>query len=97
MPLLHPHSILHCPQEIVPEQVPNKFTYDYETIRNGGLIFAVLAFVVGLLIILSRRFRCGAKKRRRTTCTVRKAASSPLLCLGGGSCLQEPSPLHRRH
>nr|XP_032633086.1 sodium/potassium-transporting ATPase subunit gamma isoform X3 [Chelonoidis abingdonii] len=65
MPLLHPHSILHCPQEIVPEQVPNKFTYDYETIRNGGLIFAVLAFVVGLLIILSRRFRCGAKKRRR--------------------------------
>ncbi|XP_039352379.1 sodium/potassium-transporting ATPase subunit gamma isoform X2 [Mauremys reevesii] len=38
---------------------------DYETIRNGGLIFAVVAFVVGLLIILSRRFRCGAKKRRR--------------------------------
>ncbi|XP_048683119.1 FXYD domain-containing ion transport regulator 6 [Caretta caretta] len=51
--------------EIVPEQVPDKFTYDYETIRNGGLIFAVVAFVVGLLIILSRRFRCGAKKRRR--------------------------------
>ncbi|XP_009318195.1 PREDICTED: sodium/potassium-transporting ATPase subunit gamma, partial [Pygoscelis adeliae] len=24
----------------------------YETIRNGGLIFAVVAFVVGLLIIL---------------------------------------------
>uniref|UniRef100_A0A8C3I866 FXYD domain-containing ion transport regulator n=1 Tax=Chrysemys picta bellii TaxID=8478 RepID=A0A8C3I866_CHRPI len=38
---------------------------DYETIRNGGLIFAVVAFVFGLLIILSRRFRCGAKKRRR--------------------------------
>ncbi|XP_026513676.1 FXYD domain-containing ion transport regulator 6-like [Terrapene carolina triunguis] len=51
--------------EIVPEQVPDKFTYDYETIRNGGLIFAVVAFVFGLLIILSRRFRCGAKKRRR--------------------------------
>ncbi|CAM5128618.1 unnamed protein product [Natator depressus] len=51
--------------EIVPEQAPDKFTYDYETVRNGGLIFAVVAFVVGLLIILSRRFRCGAKKRRR--------------------------------
>ncbi|KAM9114117.1 sodium/potassium-transporting ATPase subunit gamma [Pangshura tecta] len=51
--------------EIVPEQVPDKFTYDYETIRNGGLIFAMVAFVVGLLIILSRRFRCGAKKRRQ--------------------------------
>lgn len=27
---------------------------DYETIRNGGLIFAVVAFVIGLLIILSK-------------------------------------------
>uniref|UniRef100_A0A8D0EJM4 FXYD domain-containing ion transport regulator n=1 Tax=Strix occidentalis caurina TaxID=311401 RepID=A0A8D0EJM4_STROC len=26
----------------------------YETIRNGGLIFAVVAFIVGLLIILSK-------------------------------------------
>lgn len=26
---------------------------DYETVRNGGLIFAALAFVVGLIIILS--------------------------------------------
>ncbi|TFK01997.1 hemK methyltransferase family member 1 [Platysternon megacephalum] len=40
--------------EIVPEQVPDKFTYDYETIRNGGLIFAVVAFVFGLLIILNK-------------------------------------------
>lgn len=27
---------------------------DYETVRNGGLIFAGLAFVVGLIIILSK-------------------------------------------
>lgn len=27
---------------------------DYETVRKGGLIFAGLAFVVGLLIILSK-------------------------------------------
>lgn len=27
---------------------------DYETIRNGGLIFAVVAFVLGLIIILSK-------------------------------------------
>uniref|UniRef100_A0A8B9C6R4 FXYD domain-containing ion transport regulator n=2 Tax=Anser TaxID=8842 RepID=A0A8B9C6R4_9AVES len=38
---------------------------DYETIRNGGLIFAVVAFVIGLLIILSQRFHCGGKKKRR--------------------------------
>ncbi|KAM6295746.1 LOW QUALITY PROTEIN: uncharacterized protein AAHN32_010583 [Aegotheles albertisi] len=50
--------------EQVPEQGPDRFSYDYETIRNGGLIFAVVAFVVGLLIILSQRFHCGGKKRR---------------------------------
>lgn len=27
---------------------------DYETVRKGGLIFAGLAFIVGLLIILSK-------------------------------------------
>ncbi|EAW67326.1 FXYD domain containing ion transport regulator 2 [Homo sapiens] len=41
------------------------FYYDYETVRNGGLIFAGLAFIVGLLILLSRRFRCGGNKKRR--------------------------------
>ncbi|XP_006890940.1 PREDICTED: FXYD domain-containing ion transport regulator 6 [Elephantulus edwardii] len=41
------------------------FHYDYDTVRNGGLIFAGLAFVVGLIIILSKRFRCGGHKKRR--------------------------------
>ncbi|XP_040832947.1 FXYD domain-containing ion transport regulator 6-like [Ochotona curzoniae] len=41
------------------------FYYDYETVRKGGLIFAGLAFVVGLIIILSKRFRCGGNKKRR--------------------------------
>uniref|UniRef100_A0A8D0QN29 FXYD domain-containing ion transport regulator n=3 Tax=Sus scrofa TaxID=9823 RepID=A0A8D0QN29_PIG len=40
------------------------FYYDYETVRNGGLIFAALAFIVGLIIILSKRLRCGGKKHR---------------------------------
>ncbi|XP_008941362.1 PREDICTED: sodium/potassium-transporting ATPase subunit gamma, partial [Merops nubicus] len=48
----------------VPEQGQDRFSYDYETIRNGGLIFAIVAFVVGLLIILSQRFHCGGKKKR---------------------------------
>uniref|UniRef100_A0A8I5YBZ9 FXYD domain-containing ion transport regulator n=1 Tax=Rattus norvegicus TaxID=10116 RepID=A0A8I5YBZ9_RAT len=38
---------------------------DYETVRKGGLIFAGLAFVVGLLILLSKRFRCGGSKKHR--------------------------------
>ncbi|NXL31982.1 ATNG ATPase, partial [Glaucidium brasilianum] len=51
--------------EQAPEQGLDRFSYDYETIRNGGLIFAVVAFIVGLLIILSQRFHCGGKKKRR--------------------------------
>ncbi|KAM6044729.1 uncharacterized protein LJ206_018692 [Theristicus caerulescens] len=51
--------------EQAPEQGLDRFSYDYETIRNGGLIFAVVAFVIGLLIILSQRFHCGGKKKRR--------------------------------
>ncbi|XP_049656396.1 sodium/potassium-transporting ATPase subunit gamma [Accipiter gentilis] len=51
--------------EQAPKQGLDRFSYDYETIRNGGLIFAVVAFVVGLLIILSQRFHCGGKKKRR--------------------------------
>uniref|UniRef100_A0A8C9ULV1 FXYD domain-containing ion transport regulator n=1 Tax=Spermophilus dauricus TaxID=99837 RepID=A0A8C9ULV1_SPEDA len=32
---------------------------NYETVRNGGLIFAGLAFVVGLIILLSKcRWPC---------------------------------------
>ncbi|XP_020650270.2 sodium/potassium-transporting ATPase subunit gamma [Pogona vitticeps] len=51
--------------ETLPEAEMDRFSYDYQTIRNGGLIFAVVAFMIGLLIILSRRFRCGGKKRQR--------------------------------
>ncbi|XP_032860049.2 sodium/potassium-transporting ATPase subunit gamma [Tyto alba] len=51
--------------EQAPEQGLDRFSYDYETIRNGGLIFAIVAFVVGLLVILSQRFHCGGKKKRR--------------------------------
>ncbi|XP_019831047.2 sodium/potassium-transporting ATPase subunit gamma isoform X2 [Bos indicus] len=48
-----------------PKENEDPFYYDYETVRNGGLIFAALAFIVGLVIILSKRFRCGAKRQHR--------------------------------
>uniref|UniRef100_A0A8C6E8C7 FXYD domain-containing ion transport regulator n=1 Tax=Moschus moschiferus TaxID=68415 RepID=A0A8C6E8C7_MOSMO len=37
-----------------PKENVDPFYYDYETVRNGGLIFAALAFIVGLVIILSK-------------------------------------------
>ncbi|XP_074072877.1 sodium/potassium-transporting ATPase subunit gamma isoform X2 [Macrotis lagotis] len=48
-----------------PKGDQERFLYDYDTIRNGGLIFAGLAFIVGLIIILGKRLRCGGKKKRR--------------------------------
>ncbi|KAK9394902.1 hypothetical protein NXF25_014248 [Crotalus adamanteus] len=51
--------------ENLPETEKAIFSYDYETIRYGGLIFAVAAFLIGLAILFSRRFRCGGKQQRR--------------------------------
>nr|XP_051704740.1 sodium/potassium-transporting ATPase subunit gamma isoform X1 [Oryctolagus cuniculus]XP_051704750.1 sodium/potassium-transporting ATPase subunit gamma isoform X1 [Oryctolagus cuniculus]XP_051704761.1 sodium/potassium-transporting ATPase subunit gamma isoform X1 [Oryctolagus cuniculus] len=48
-----------------PKGEEDPFHYDYETVRQGGLIFAGLAFVIGLIILLSKRFRCGGHKKRR--------------------------------
>ncbi|OCT70479.1 hypothetical protein XELAEV_18037400mg [Xenopus laevis] len=42
--------------EEVKDQDP--FHYDYESLRIGGLVFAVVLFTLGILLILSRRCRC---------------------------------------
>ncbi|XP_045059986.1 sodium/potassium-transporting ATPase subunit gamma isoform X13 [Desmodus rotundus] len=68
---LLPHGSLAsaCPGWLAQGDSPkgdmDPFYYDYETVRNGGLIFAALAFVVGLIIILSKKLRCGGKKKHR--------------------------------
>ncbi|XP_063059661.1 sodium/potassium-transporting ATPase subunit gamma [Engraulis encrasicolus] len=39
------------------------FEYDYSLIRRGGLIFAGVAFVLGIAIVFSHKLSCGNKKR----------------------------------
>uniref|UniRef100_A0A8D0E9V3 FXYD domain-containing ion transport regulator n=1 Tax=Salvator merianae TaxID=96440 RepID=A0A8D0E9V3_SALMN len=46
-------------------EVLSFLSQDYETIRNGGLIFAVVAFLIGLLIILSEYWGQEGKKERQ--------------------------------
>uniref|UniRef100_M3ZPA0 FXYD domain-containing ion transport regulator n=1 Tax=Xiphophorus maculatus TaxID=8083 RepID=M3ZPA0_XIPMA len=41
------------------------FFSDYESLRIGGLTFAVILFMLGILLILSRRCRCGGKQKPR--------------------------------
>ncbi|XP_020833616.1 phospholemman [Phascolarctos cinereus] len=42
------------------------FTYDYQSLRIGGLVFAGILFILGILIILSRRCRCKFNQQQRT-------------------------------
>ncbi|XP_027711287.1 phospholemman-like [Vombatus ursinus] len=51
------------------EEAPKErdpFTYDYQSLRIGGLVFAGILFILGILIILSRRCRCKFNQQQRT-------------------------------
>jgi len=39
------------------------FNYDYESLRIGGLTFAVVLFVLGIVLILTRKCSCKSKSR----------------------------------
>uniref|UniRef100_A0A672I8K3 FXYD domain-containing ion transport regulator n=1 Tax=Salarias fasciatus TaxID=181472 RepID=A0A672I8K3_SALFA len=47
------------------EKDENPFIYDYESLRIGGLAFAVVLFTLGILLILSRRCRCNINQKPR--------------------------------
>ncbi|KAJ8005334.1 hypothetical protein DPEC_G00145550 [Dallia pectoralis] len=41
------------------------FHYDYQSLRIGGLIFAVVLFLMGIFLIVSRKCRCKSSPRPR--------------------------------
>ncbi|XP_021565930.1 FXYD domain-containing ion transport regulator 6 isoform X1 [Carlito syrichta] len=47
------------------EKEMDPFHYDYQTLRIGGLVFAVVLFSVGILLILSRRCKCNFNQKPR--------------------------------
>nr|XP_028596432.1 uncharacterized protein LOC114602417 [Podarcis muralis] len=50
-----------------PKDIPHDpFNYDYHSLRIGGLVFAVVLFLLGILIVLSRRCRCKFNQQQRT-------------------------------
>ncbi|XP_071325869.1 FXYD domain-containing ion transport regulator 6-like isoform X2 [Trachinotus anak] len=41
------------------------FHYDYESLRIGGLVFAVVLFLMGIVLIVSRKCTCSSKDKPR--------------------------------
>ncbi|XP_066843140.1 phospholemman [Anser cygnoides] len=54
-----------APSTGVPEE-RDRFHYDYESLRIGGLIFAGVLFLLGVLLILSRHCRCKFDQQPKT-------------------------------
>ncbi|XP_039973065.1 FXYD domain-containing ion transport regulator 6-like [Xiphias gladius] len=42
------------------------FHYDYESLRIGGLVFAVVLFLMGIVLIASRKCTCSKKDKSRS-------------------------------
>ncbi|ETE64497.1 Phospholemman [Ophiophagus hannah] len=55
------NSAAESPQD----QPHDPFKYDYYSLRVGGLVFAVVLFLMGILIILSRHCRCKFNQQQR--------------------------------
>ncbi|XP_068280865.1 phospholemman [Nyctibius grandis] len=49
-----------------PELEPDRFYYDYHTLRLGGLVFAAVFFILGLVLILSHHCRCKFDQQPKT-------------------------------
>uniref|UniRef100_A0A1A8I408 FXYD domain-containing ion transport regulator n=3 Tax=Nothobranchius TaxID=28779 RepID=A0A1A8I408_NOTKU len=44
----------------------NAFHYDYESLRIGGLVFAVVLFLLGIFLIVSRKCTCSKNDNSRS-------------------------------
>ncbi|XP_051631025.1 sodium/potassium-transporting ATPase subunit gamma-like isoform X3 [Manacus candei] len=51
------------------------FNYDYESLRLAGLILSIVMFVLGVLIALSKKFKC--KKAEPSPPDPRSQAKTP--------------------
>uniref|UniRef100_A0A8C5THT7 FXYD domain-containing ion transport regulator n=1 Tax=Malurus cyaneus samueli TaxID=2593467 RepID=A0A8C5THT7_9PASS len=66
------------------------FNYDYQSLRIGGLVFAVVLFTVGILLILSRRCRCSFKQKPRAPGDEEAQAENLITSNGKVTVLRSP-------
>uniref|UniRef100_A0A8D2N2I3 FXYD domain-containing ion transport regulator n=1 Tax=Zonotrichia albicollis TaxID=44394 RepID=A0A8D2N2I3_ZONAL len=101
--LLVPAALADVATQEKEEEDP--FNYDYQSLRIGGLVFAVVLFTVGILLILSRRCRCSFKQKPRApgdeeaqaeTLITSNGKVTVLWSLGHPPC-HSPLPMLGRH
>ncbi|XP_051668524.1 FXYD domain-containing ion transport regulator 6 isoform X1 [Manacus candei] len=63
--LLVPVAVADVATQEKEKEEEDPFNYDYQSLRIGGLVFAVVLFTVGILLILSRRCRCSFNQKPR--------------------------------
>ncbi|XP_058504103.1 FXYD domain-containing ion transport regulator 6-like isoform X1 [Solea solea] len=49
------------------------FHYDYESLRIGGLVFAVVLFILGIVLIVSRKCSCNKSRKPQAEHGVQRA------------------------
>ncbi|XP_058401115.1 FXYD domain-containing ion transport regulator 6 isoform X2 [Diceros bicornis minor] len=74
------------------EKEKDPFHYDYQTLRIGGLVFAVVLFSLGILLILSRRCKCSFNQKPRAPGD--EEAQVGNLITANGNC-RDPLPSNR--
>ncbi|XP_049642651.1 FXYD domain-containing ion transport regulator 7 [Suncus etruscus] len=65
---------------------PDPFYYDYDTVQTVGLTLATIMFVLGIIIILSKKVKCRKADSRSESPTCKSCKSElPSSAPGGGS------------
>nr|XP_046150754.1 FXYD domain-containing ion transport regulator 6-like isoform X3 [Oncorhynchus gorbuscha] len=65
------------------------FVYDYHSLRICGLVFGVVLFALGILLILSRKCRCSSNQEKKPKAPGDEEATAETLIV---SKAKEPEP-----
>uniref|UniRef100_A0A8C6XXP9 FXYD domain-containing ion transport regulator n=1 Tax=Naja naja TaxID=35670 RepID=A0A8C6XXP9_NAJNA len=77
----------------LPFGLPHSPPPDYQTLRIGGLTFAVVFFTLGILLILSRRCRCSFNTKARAPGDEEVQAEN--MIASNGKAWLRPAPIQR--
>ncbi|XP_064828943.1 FXYD domain-containing ion transport regulator 6-like isoform X2 [Oncorhynchus masou masou] len=71
------------------KKVVDPFVYDYHSLRICGLVFGVVLFALGILLILSRKCRCCPNQEKKLKAPGDEEATAETLIV---SKAKEPEP-----